>query len=49
MAAWVAGPSFPGTGQEEMTAYFTFAPCGTSIDDLALAAGSQWNIERCFQ
>ena len=36
------------TGQE-MTAYFTFAHCGTSLDDLALAAGARWNIERCFQ
>nr|WP_221885562.1 transposase [Halomonas populi] len=33
---------------QEMTAYFTFAPCGTSLEDLALAAGARWNIERCF-
>lgn len=39
---------FLNAGQE-MTAYFTFAPCGTSLEDLALAAGARWNIERCFQ
>lgn len=32
-----------------MTAYLTFAPEGTSLADLALAAGARWNIERCFQ
>ncbi|WP_319022700.1 IS701 family transposase [Halomonas sp. 3F2F] len=39
---------FLNAGQE-MTVYFTFAPCGTSLEDLALAAGGRWNIERCFQ
>lgn len=35
--------------KREMTAYLTFAPDGTSLEDLVLAAGARWNIERCFQ
>ncbi|WP_143543355.1 IS701 family transposase, partial [Salinicola salarius] len=35
--------------KREMTAYLTFAPEGTSLEDLVLAAGARWNIERCFQ
>jgi SRSO17 transposase len=35
--------------KREMTAYLTFAPEGTSLEELALAAGARWNIERCFQ
>lgn len=34
---------------QAMTAFFIFAPEGTSLADLALAAGARWNIERCFQ
>lgn len=32
-----------------MTAYLTFAPNGTSLEGLVLAAGARRNIERCFQ
>ena len=33
----------------QITAFFIFAPEGTSLADLALAAGIRWAIERCFQ
>ncbi|WP_134021091.1 hypothetical protein [Modicisalibacter xianhensis] len=32
-----------------MTAYLTFASEGISLENLVLAAGARWNIERCFQ
>ncbi|EAR21292.1 IS701 family transposase [Nitrococcus mobilis] len=35
--------------EQEMQAFFIFAPNGTELADLALAAGARWNIERCFQ
>ena len=35
--------------KRDMTAYLTFAPNGTPLEDLVLAAGGRWNIERCFQ
>lgn len=32
-----------------ISAFFIFAPEGTALADLALAAGARWAIERCFQ
>ncbi|PWW33191.1 DDE superfamily endonuclease [Chromohalobacter israelensis] len=44
---WYVRRSLNGT--QEMTAYLTFAPNGTSLEGLVLAAGARRNIERCFQ
>lgn len=35
--------------QPQISAFFIFAPEGTALADLALAAGARWAIERCFQ
>lgn len=34
---------------EELTAYIVFAPDGTTLEELAKAAGSRWNIEAAFE
>lgn len=48
---WQRGMLIRGSldDKREMTAYLTFAPAGTSLKDLVLAAGARWNIERCYQ
>ena len=34
---------------DELTAYIVFAPDGTTLEELAKAAGSRWNIEAAFE
>jgi SRSO17 transposase len=33
----------------ELAAYVVFAPVGTSLDEMAKAAGSRWSVEECFE